>query len=415
MPDTSRQPASQSPSWVLLSLVVLIGINLRPFLTGPGPMIARIEADTGLGYGGIAMLTLLPMLLMGLGAFLVPGLQARIGTRRGMLAALGLLVLGSLLRFWAPGGFTLILTAALCGAGVAFIQAAFPGIIKQGFPTKVAPVTGLYSAMIMGGGAVGAQLTPILAHGGEDWRPALAWLAVPAAAALLLAWRSLADGKAARPDQTLVGRLLRRPRSWQLMAGFGLVNGGYSSMVAWLAPYMQGQGWSVAQSGGLVAIMAVAQAIAALVLPILASRSRDRRPWLALTLAMQAAGFLGLAFLPATLPLAWIILGGAGLGGCFSLSLVTALDHLPRPEQAGALTALMQGGGFLIAGLAPLAMALLHAWSGRFVEGWLMHVGCVAISAFLYLRFDPARYAAAMGMDEAPLIGAAKALTSTGD
>ena len=198
------------------------------------------------------------------------------------------------------------------------------------------------------------------------------------------------------------------------MACFGLVNGGYSSMVAWLAPYMQGRGWGVAQSGSLVAIMAVAQAVAALALPILASRSRDRRPWLYLTFAMQAAGFCGLAFLSNTLPVLWIVLGGGGLGGCFSLSLVTALDHLPRPEEAGALAALMQGGGFLIAGLAPLAMALLQAWTGSFVEGWEMHLTWVAIAALIAMRFDPAGYAAAMGVDERPGIDTDHPLRSTG-
>ncbi len=55
--------------WAMLGLVVLIGINLRPFLAAPGPLLPDIVADTGLGYGGLAMLTLLPMFLMGVGAF----------------------------------------------------------------------------------------------------------------------------------------------------------------------------------------------------------------------------------------------------------------------------------------------------------------------------------------------------------
>jgi CP family cyanate transporter-like MFS transporter len=58
----------------------------------------------------------------------------------------------------------------------------------------------------------------------------------------------------------------------------------------------------------------------------------------------------------------------------------------------------MQGGGFLIAALAPLATAWLHQWSGSFAEGWLMHLGLVTITGFLYLRFDPARYAEAMDL-----------------
>lgn len=386
--------------WALLALVVLIGLNLRPFLTGPGPLLAAIKADTGLGYGGIALLTLLPMLLMGVGAFIAPGIQARLGTRRGMLVALFVLTLGSLLRLVVPDGTSLIVTAALCGAGVAFIQAAFPGIIKRNFPGKMSQVTGLYSAMIMGGGAVGAQLTASMAARGGDWRVALAWLALPAMVALLVAWRSLAESGASSPDRALVARLLRRRRAWLLMAAFGLVNGGYSSMVAWLAPYIQTKCWGVAESGSLVAAMAVAQAVAALGLPMLAAGRRDRRPWLCATLAMQAAGFAGLAFAPTVAPIAWAALCGAGLGGSFALALVTALDHLPRPEQAGALTALMQGGGFLLAAVAPLAMAMLHNWTGSFASGWVMHLVFIAVTFLLYLRLDPTRYVEAMATDQ---------------
>lgn len=400
MPDT-RQPAPRG-QWGLLALVVLIGLNLRPFLTAPGPILSSIEADTGMGYGALAMLTLLPILLMGVGAFLAPGIVAMVGTRRGMLAALLMLMLGSLSRLVVPDGLSLIVSAAVCGAGVAFIQAVFPGIIKARFASNTALVTGLYSAMMMAGGALGAQFAPMLAGGDGNWREALAWLALPTALAFAAAVGMLSDSKAARPDRALAGQLLRRPRTWLLMAGFGLVNGGYSSMIAWLAPYYQAQGWSVVESGDLVAMMAISQAMSALAMPLLARRRIDRRPWLILTLAMQAAGFSGLAFLPAAGPAFWIAICGAGLGGSFSLAIVAALDHLPRPEQAGSLTALMQGGGFLIAALAPLATALLHDWTGSFASGWMMHLACVATTFALYMRLDPVRYAQVMNLSEKP-------------
>ncbi|TPJ38368.1 CynX/NimT family MFS transporter [Mesorhizobium sp. B2-3-13] len=391
----TTQPAA-GRQWSLLVLVVLVGINLRPFLTAPGPILANIVADTGMGYSSLAMLTLLPMLLMGVGAFVAPGIQAAVGTRRGLLLALAVLTSGSLIRLVATGGLSLILTAALCGAGVAFIQAAFPGIIKARFPASTPAVTGLYSCMIMGGGALGARLAPQLVNSGYSWRAALAWLAVPAGIALCAAFRVLSDAKEARPDRALTGLLLRRPRTWALMAAFGLVNSGYSSMVAWLAPYYQAQGWSSVASGNLVAVMAVCQAISALALPILARANVDRRPWLLLTLFLQAAGFAGLAFFPAQSPILWVGICGAGLGGSFSLAIVIALDHLPRPEQAGALAALMQGGGFLIAALGPFATALLHDWSGSFASGWIMHLVCVTTTTFLYLRFNPKGYAEIM-------------------
>ena len=392
IPTTSSAPA-QDRQWALLTLVALIGLNLRPFLTAPGPILADIRAETGLSYAGVAMLTLVPTLLMGGGAFLSPFIQVLVGTRRGMLTALALLTLGSLLRFAPLSGLGLIMTAVLCGAGVAFIQAAFPGIIKERFPRQISAVTGLYSAMIMCGGALGAQLAPLVSGANHDWRLALACLALPAAIAYLAAHRTLADTKVTAPDLALTGQLLRRPRTWLLMAVFGLVNGGYSSMVAWLALYYQTQGWQAAESGGLVAIMAVAQAVSALTMPVLGARWRDRRPWLCATLVMQAIGFFGLAFQPETAPYLWTAVCGAGLGGSFSLALVTALDHLPRAEQAGTLAALMQGGGFLMAALAPLVGSLLHEWSGNFATVWILHLACVAVSFILYLQLNPKRYA----------------------
>lgn len=382
--------------WTMLALVVLVGLNLRPFLAAPGPLLTEIVADTGLGYGGVSMLTLLPMFLMGVGAFVAPGLQVRLGARRGLLIALVVLLAGSALRLFVQDGLSLIATAAVCGIGVAFIQAIFPGIIKARFPASVPVVTGLYSATIMAGGAFGARLMPMLTGAGYRWQAALAFLALPVALALAAAWRILSDVRTGRPDGTLTRQLLRRPRTWGLMLSFGLINSGYSSMIAWLSPYYESQGWMSGDSSSLVAVMAAGQAAAALGLPALARGNADRRPWLLLTIALQVAGFLGLAGFPGLAPVLWAGLCGAGLGGSFALAIVTALDHLPRPEQAGALAALMQGGGFLIAALGPYALALLHDWTGGFAAGWMLHLGCVLVTALIYLRFDPRRYPAAM-------------------
>jgi CP family cyanate transporter-like MFS transporter len=252
----------------------------------------------------------------------------------------------------------------------------------------------------MGGGALGAQLTPLVAEWSGSWHASLAWLSVPTWLALLTACKALPQSE--RPagfrSMSSTFTLLRRPRTWLLMACFGLVNGGYTSLVAWLAPYYQTLGWSQAGSGGLVALMALGQAAAALSLPALAAGHRDRRPWLWLTLMLQAISFIAIALWPELAPRAWVVIAGAGLGGCFALCLVVALDHLPDPEQAGALSALMQGGGFLIAALAPWVAATLHDWTGGFVAGWLAQFACIIIVFGLTARLAPGRYAAAMAM-----------------
>ena len=390
------QPVRRASAPLLLAAVGLVALNLRPFITGIGPLAADIGLHTGLDLQGMALLTLVPMLLMGAVAFAGPLLQERFGARLCVIGALALLATGSFLRLFAASGWQLVGTAALLGLGAAVVQAMLPGVVKRQFPRHVGVVMGVYSAMLMGGGALGAQVAPLAAALGGSWHAGLAWMALPAALALALAACSLPRDRVVHQDRMALADWLRRPRVWLLMACFGLVNGGYSTVVAWLAPFYREHGWSAAASGSLLAILAVSQATSALLLPALARNSKDRRPWLWCTLAMQAAGFGALALRPDAAPYVSAMLLGAGLGGCFALTLIVALDHLPDPAQAGTLSALMQGGGFLIAALPPWIVATLRESLGGFTAGWLLHLGCVAAVAMLFWRVAPASYAGAM-------------------
>lgn len=379
--------------------MALIALNLRPFITGIGPLAADIGQQTGLDLKNMALLTLVPMLLMGAFAFAGPTLQSRIGARRAVIGALALLAIGSSLRLFTSNGWQLVGTAVLLGVGAAIVQAVLPGIIKRQFPKHVGMVMGVYSAMLMGGGALGAQAAPQIQSITGSWQISLAWMALPAVFALVLAARSLPLDEAHHHAPLPVRQYMRKPRVWLLMACFGLVNGGYSTVVAWLAPFYRERGWSPTASGSLLAVLAVSQALAALLLPVLARQHQDRRPWLWFTLALQAIGFSGLVWWPDTAATIWAVVLGAGLGGCFALSMIVALDHLPDPTQAGALSAFMQGGGFLLAAMPPWIVAALREGTGGFTAGWLLHLGCVAVVTVLYWRVVPAGYARAMGQD----------------
>ena len=117
----------------MLAAIALVALNLRPFIAGIGPLAADIGAHTGLDLKRMSLLTLVPMLLMGLVAFAGPAVQARLGGRRAVLLALALLAAGSSLRLWASAGWQLIGTAAMLGLGAAVVQAVLPGIIKRQF------------------------------------------------------------------------------------------------------------------------------------------------------------------------------------------------------------------------------------------------------------------------------------------
>ncbi|TFF55403.1 MULTISPECIES: cyanate transporter [Comamonas] len=396
------------PPLLWLVVVILVTINLRPFLTAPGPLAPTIQQATGMDLRSFSWLTLLPMALMGIGGWLAPTALRRWGARAAICASLLLIALGCALRLTPAGdatGSLLIATAGLCGAGVALAQSILPGLIKRQSPHNVAPMMGLYSAALMGGGALSAQLSPVAMQLGLSWQASLAIWAIPVLLALPLAWYALTlmrEPVAPAPSAPRIqadsdtGWLLRRGRTWLLLISFGLMNGGYGSTVAWLAPFYQTHGWTATQSGSLLAILSIAQAASALAMPALARRSLDRRSWVVLALLLQIIGFAGLGLWPDAMPTLNAIVLGLGLGGCFSLFMLVALDHLPSPTQAGALNSLMQGGGFILAALAPLVMAQLHQISDSWMTGWLYQAGVAALVCLLVTRFNPQGYPQAM-------------------
>lgn len=379
-----------------LAFVILVGLNLRPFLTSSGTLARDVAEGLGMALGDMAWLTLLPMMIMGLGAFCMPSVRRVLSVRHVVMVSLIILCLGCALRWIVPNGLSLISTALLCGAGVAMLQAVMPGIIKEQFPNHIAQVTGVYSATLMGGGALGAQITPLVSALSDSWRIALAFWALPISVALWIAWKVVPRAARGAAGALPSLELLRRPRTWSLMLCFGLINGGYASLVTWLATFYQDHGWSLAASGTLVALLSVAQAVAAFLLPTLAARNKDRRAWIWLALVFQLIGFAAFAWMPDTAPYLWGVIIGIGLGGCFSLVLLVALDHFGDAARAGTLSALMQGGGFPIASLFPMISAWLREYSGGFNAAWMLHCVLVLAVAVLAWLFQPAHYARIM-------------------
>jgi MFS transporter, CP family, cyanate transporter len=405
-PGVARSPKDslslQDAVW--LCAIVAIGINLRPLLTSISPLMPTIRAATGLSFYGASLLTSLPVVAMGIGAFAASGLARWLGQARGV--ALGLLgiALACGARWSAGSSTALLMTAALAGVGVAAIQALLPAVMKQRFHTRVPLAMGVFSASIMGGGGLGASLSPWVTRLAGSWHAGLAIWAAPALLALV-GWLALNRRTPARVPTASDARhagatapMWRKRRAWALGVHFGLVNGGYTSLVAWLPAYYQQHGASIAGSGSLLAAMTAFQAAAALLLPLAAASFRDRRPWLTLGLSAQLVGIVGLTLWPLAAPLLWVAAAGAGLGGTFSVTLVTALDHSEHPGVAARLTAFTQGVGFIIAALAPIVAGLVRDATGTFTAAWIMLAASISAMIALTWVFSPRSYARAMGL-----------------
>src|SRR5437899_1142956 len=75
----------------LLSVLLLVALNLRPLLTSISPLLSDIKAATGMSFGAASLLTVLPVLAMGIVALAGVRMNRWLGDRRGI--ALGLLAI----------------------------------------------------------------------------------------------------------------------------------------------------------------------------------------------------------------------------------------------------------------------------------------------------------------------------------
>lgn len=383
---------------VALCMVILIGLNLRPFLVAVGPLMPQVLSDTGMGYDSASLLTLLPMWLMGAITLLIAVRPAIAGKHHILPLALLLLGVGNVVRYFADHAVVLLSSAFICGLAVATIQFVLPGVIKQIFRHHAPTVVGCYSASLMLGGAMGASAMPTLVGTGMAWTQALAILSVPAFVAAVLAVVNAARLPSVAYGKVTFLPLMKKRRSWELMVSFGIINGAYGSLVTWLPSYYIQLGWQAGASSSLIVALSVCQALVAFLLPILIKGQADKRPWLILVLVSLAIGLAGLVFLPTWTPLGWVIACGIGLGGAFSLSMIVALEHVSDVGKANALAALMQGGGFMIAALCPLVFTWMVQLFGSFAAGWWMHLVLLAIVFLIYLGFNPRYYASAVAL-----------------
>lgn len=376
----------------LLITLVLIGLNLRPLLTSVGPLLPELRLTTGMSFSTAALLTTLPVLMMGMLA-LADGWMSRIWTERTAVSlSLLAIALGTLIREFPPSVSLLLGSALLGGLGIGVIQAVIPSVIKRNFTHRMPVITGLWAAALMGGGGIGAWLTPKISHLSTHWHSALAWWSLPAALALFCWWlisRQISPQTVVSQSPSL--KLVSNPRAWLLGIYFGLINGGYMSLIAWLPPFYIQLGWLPEASGVLLALMTVGQVFGALLLPMLI-RGSDRRPLLLLSLLLQLIGFIGFLLAPTLYPVLWALACGIGLGGAFPLCLILALDHYKAPILAGRLVAFMQGIGFLLAGSMPYFSGVLTDLTGSYQADWLLHSVLVMILIGLTLRFNPRSY-----------------------
>lgn len=171
-------------TFTMLLVLVLIGLNMRPLLTSVGPLLPQLRQASGMSFSVAALLTALPVVTMGGLALAGSWLHQHVSERRSVAISLLLIAVGALMRELYPQSVLLLSSALLGGVGIGIIQVVMPSVIKRRFQQRTPLVMGLWSAALMGGGGLGAAITPWLVQHSETWYQTLAWWALPAVVAL---------------------------------------------------------------------------------------------------------------------------------------------------------------------------------------------------------------------------------------
>ena len=360
---------------LLAVAVVLTALNLRPAVTSVAPLLGDMRADLGTSATWAGLLTTLPTLCFAGAGLAAPALSTRIGTNRTIAVGLVTLAVGLGVRS-LDGPYVVIGATLLACAGIALINVLIPVVIKGSFPTRVGLMTGIYTAALQGGGALGSAVTPGLEQSFGNWRTALAVWSLVAVAALAVWIPATMRHREPAPPATPVAAeprpsMLRSALAWQVTLFLGAQGFLAYIVMGWLPQVFIDSGVSKVHAGMLVGLVSLVGVPVALVLLPLAARRASQSGWIVGIGLFGMAGIVGVLIAPAAQPVLWSLLIGVGMG-VFSMALAVIALRSRDAEDTVRLSAMAQGFGYLIAGLGPFLFGLLHDVSSGWTMPWIM-------------------------------------------
>lgn len=386
--DSAARPAPGARTvWatrLVVAGIVLAALNLRPAVTSLGALLEEARVDLHMSGTVTGLLTSVPALCFAVFGTTAPRLARRFGPAAVVCAGMAAITAGLVIRPLAGGAAGFLAATALALVGIAVSNVLMPVIVKNYFPDRVGPMTGVYSMALAAGTSLAAAATvPMTSALGGSWRTGLAVWAVLAAAAVL-PWLALLRDRAGsgtmpgaaagRAADTPAPPITRSPTAWALACFFGLQATGAYITMGWMPQIFRDAGVSASAAGVLLAVTMAMGIPLAFVIPRLAARMRNQGPIVVALGLCGVTGYLGLFLAPAAGAWAWAIL--LGVSNC---AFPLALTMIGMRSRTGAgvvrLSAFAQSAGYLISIPGPLLVGVLYQHSGGWTVPLLLMAG----------------------------------------
>jgi MFS transporter, CP family, cyanate transporter len=390
-------PAPWRGRLVVLTGIVLVGLNLRIAVAAVSPILDVMAQDVALTSAEIGLLGTIPVLSFAVFGSLAPLLARRAGLEPTMVLALLLSAAGEVLRAQSATAPAFLAWSVVALAGMGMGNVLLPPLVKRYFPDRIGPVTAAYSVALSISTAVPPLVAlPLAEAAGWRWSvggwaalgvvAAVPWVVVVVQSVTARAHLRELVRRAPRPAVSALttpartdARLVwRSGLAWAMAVTFAVNSLGTYTVFAWLPQVLDDAGLGTEVGGRWLAVFAILGLPASLLAPVLTARMRSPYPLVVAFVACWAAGYLGLLLSPAEGTALWMILLGLGPSS-FPVLLTLIGLRTATPALAVLLSGMVQGVGYALAALGPIGIGLLYDATGSWDGPLLVLLGLLVV------------------------------------
>ena len=360
---TSYKDRSRKDQLLLIAGIIFIALNLRPALSGLGPVLVMIRESTGLSNSMLGLLTTLPLVAFGVLSTLTPLFTRRFGIEKTLSGALLLLTLGIVLRVFEfiP---SLFLGTILLGIAIAFGNVLLPALVKRDFDERSGFMTSLYSGMMGVGAAIAAGVSvPIAENIPGSWKTSLGIWGVLSFIAFLVWYpqnKFSVPTTSKRSFLKAMKDLGSNSLAWNVALFLGLQSIAFYVILAWLPDILVSKEFSSAKAGWFLSLCQVTGVLGSIIVPVIAAKKNDQRAFIWILIMLEAISLIGLWLGDNSVVFIWVSLIGFALGGSFGLALLFIVLRSTDSETATELSGMSQSIGYFLAATGPILIGAIY-------------------------------------------------------
>jgi len=370
LPASSSLPSSRFTFWLVLCAMILLASNMRAPIVALGSIAPVVKDALDISEFQIGWLGAVPMLSFAVGALISPAIGKRFGLENTLIAMIGLLTVGMIIRTAIPTWSGFLIGTLLLTLAIGFANTLAAPVIKQRTPEHIPLITGLFSlTMTAAAGIVAGVVLPLSEQVGWQW--ALGGWTILGVFALVI-WLFLRVRLGSSNHQAVIPAALgssdismwRTTFAWQIAIFMGLQSLLFYTVASFLPSIWVSKGLSAVSAGQMNSVFQFMAPISILSLTWLVNRGRPIQALAVLAAVLNVIGILGVSYLSTDLAWLWSGMMGMGCAAIFTLSMMLFSMRTYTTNQASELSGMAQAVGYVIAFFGPLGTGWLHEMTG---------------------------------------------------